>query len=94
MEQDKSDADNEPEEETTPGFRLEKVNEIVVWNEHNGNHHDSGTEKCNIALLLDGKTVWEQRDGDSLGSQQVDQPRDPSPQREGRHGACRNHRLE
>jgi hypothetical protein len=61
-EPDMSDSDHEPEEESKPGFQLERVKEIVLWNEHNGKHHDSGTQTCNLSLLLDGKTVWEHND--------------------------------
>ncbi|HEY1785606.1 MAG TPA: hypothetical protein VGG30_08665, partial [Pirellulales bacterium] len=62
MDSDNADADNDAGEDTTPGFRLERVREIVLWNEHNGQHHDSGADKCTLTLLLGGKTVWEHKD--------------------------------
>jgi hypothetical protein len=55
---DKTDSDDEEADDDKPAFRLEPIKEIVLWNEHNGKHHDSGTQTCNLALSLDGKTVW------------------------------------
>jgi hypothetical protein len=59
---DSSDSDSETKADDNPGFRLEKIKEIVLWNEHNGKRHDSGTQKCNLILSLDGKVVWQKDD--------------------------------
>jgi hypothetical protein len=45
-------------------FRLEGVNGIVLWNEHNGKHHDNGARTCAVTLSLEGKTVWEKKNVD------------------------------
>jgi hypothetical protein len=59
---DESDDDDESAENMDPDHRLERVKEIVLWNEHNGKQHDNGAKACNLTLLLDGKTVWERSD--------------------------------
>ncbi len=59
---DSSNADSETKSDDMPGYRLEKIKEIVLWNEHNGKRHDSGTQKCNLILSLDGKVVWNKED--------------------------------
>lgn len=57
-----TDSDDDSSADVKEGFRLEKVKEIVVWNEHNGKRRDNGTKTCSLTLLLDGKTVWERKD--------------------------------
>jgi hypothetical protein len=37
---------------------LKKIDRLVLWNEHNSNYNDDGTEVCNVALLRGGKEVW------------------------------------
>jgi len=59
---DESDDDDESAENMDPDYRLERVKEIVLWNEHNGKQHDNGAKVCNLTLLLAGKTVWERSD--------------------------------
>ena len=39
-----------------------RVKQIVIWNEHNGPHHNGGTRTCNVSLELNGKSVWKQSD--------------------------------
>ncbi len=39
-----------------------RVKQIVIWNEHNGEHHNGGTRTCNVCLELGGKSVWKQND--------------------------------
>ncbi len=55
---DADDDDDAKDDKAKKKFRLEKVHEIVLWNEHDGKHHDSGAKKCNLALSLEGKVVW------------------------------------
>jgi hypothetical protein len=59
---DDKPAKDKDADDTKPTIQLEKVKEIVLWNEHNGKHHDSGTQTCNLTLTLEGKTVWERKD--------------------------------
>jgi hypothetical protein len=44
--------------------RYSRVKQIVVWNEHNGPHHNCGAQTCNLSLEFNGKEVWAQKDLD------------------------------
>ncbi|QDU51279.1 hypothetical protein Pan110_36430 [Gimesia panareensis] len=35
-----------------------EADKIVIWNQHNGQYLDRGTEACVVTLLLQGKPVW------------------------------------
>lgn len=35
-----------------------EADQIVIWNQHNANYSDRGTEACVVTLLLQGKPVW------------------------------------
>ena len=48
-----------------------RVKQVVIWNEHNGPHHNCGTRTCNVLLQLGGKTVWKKTD--------VEVPWEPTP---------------
>ena len=39
---DDTSSDDASDDDVQPGFRREGVSEIVLWNEHNGKHHDNG----------------------------------------------------
>ena len=42
--------------------RFERIQKIVLWNEHNSNHNNSGTRTCNLLLSRNGKSVWQKQD--------------------------------
>ena len=42
----------------TKAAHAQRIDKIVIWNQHNGNWNGRGTEVCNVALLRAGKEVW------------------------------------
>jgi len=46
-----------PARPTGPAPRIEK---IVLWNQHNGDHNNCGTRMCNLVLYRQRREVWRQ----------------------------------
>ncbi|MDF1743062.1 MAG: hypothetical protein P1V19_05165 [Gimesia sp.] len=37
-----------------------RPDKIIIWNQHNGHHANSGTSACTVTLFYKGKSVWSQ----------------------------------
>jgi hypothetical protein len=45
-----------------PPAKYGHIAQVVLWNEHNAHHNNSGTRTCNLILSRSGKSVWQKKD--------------------------------
>jgi hypothetical protein len=45
-----------------PSVKFGHIAQVILWNEHNSNHNNSGTRTCSLTLSRNGKNVWQKKD--------------------------------